>query len=586
MIKSKKLCTLIFAVAFILASIFEGVQASGSTRSYRKVITPKIQLVAQPKAEYNVGERIYIKVKAPNYSGKVEYRAVIWDGNKREMRNLWNTYPYYYKNWQPTGTTLFPITWIASTPGIYRLTVYVRKVGSKVPYESYVETIVFKIKNNMPLTSTYNLTLTSSTTTYGVSDLIDTSFMTQADINSAVEEGIKGIVPVTISLSTKVLGKSGYDYAGIIPLDMPDTQLWAKDERGNWYDMNTDGVGVRERFSLPANYNSSITFYPIFSDKGTYTLTFELVDGYDIDNIIARSVKTFEAKYQRSVYTFFYAAAPSGYTSSALIETEGKTQSEIDAAVSSAIKNITPIYTELFAAQEGIAGYDAARIDALNMEGLQLWIRNADGSWIDANKDGWGPKTGFKLDNKYDKYIDMYPIFAQPGNRTLNVRAIDVSDGKTITGFKATLNVSDKSCYTITVKNSASFKVKDLVDVSDKSQEEINKSVEAAISDISPVDIKLLTKVKGSNGYDSARFAPLGIENMQLWAKNADGNWIDINRSGWGPIDGFQLPSNYEATTRVYPIFMEAGSYKCNIRLVNLSDNRIIAEDMVEIDVR
>lgn len=116
------------------------------TVSAKAIIAPKVIVVQQAKTEYEVGERLFIKVQSPNYKKKVEYRAVIWDGNVKKALNVWTKYPYYYKNWQPTGTTVFPITWIVSTPGTYRLTVYVRRVGSKVPYDSYVETKAFVVK--------------------------------------------------------------------------------------------------------------------------------------------------------------------------------------------------------------------------------------------------------------------------------------------------------------------------------------------------------------------------------------------------------------------------------------------------------
>ncbi len=112
---------------------------------------PKIIVVEEAKREYEVGERLYVKVQAPNYKEKVEYRAVIWDGNAKKALNVWTNYPYYYKNWQPAGTTVFPITWIVSTPGVYRLTVYVRRLGSKVPYDSYVETKAFVVKEKQEI---------------------------------------------------------------------------------------------------------------------------------------------------------------------------------------------------------------------------------------------------------------------------------------------------------------------------------------------------------------------------------------------------------------------------------------------------
>lgn len=107
----------------------------------------KLKLIEQPKTEYEVGERLYVKVNVPGYGKKVEYRAVIWDSSIKGIREIWKQYPYYYKGWTPTGKTVFPITWITQTPGTYRLTVYVRMIGSKVPYEDYVETIVFRVKD-------------------------------------------------------------------------------------------------------------------------------------------------------------------------------------------------------------------------------------------------------------------------------------------------------------------------------------------------------------------------------------------------------------------------------------------------------
>lgn len=113
---------------------------------------PKLIMVAQPAREYKPGQRVSFTVTSPNYSGRVQYRVILWNGTTKKTSELWNTPKtgYYYTGWMPAGNYKFTIHWPVTgmEPGAYSLTVLVRRVGSKVPYDSYVKTNAFWVRNS------------------------------------------------------------------------------------------------------------------------------------------------------------------------------------------------------------------------------------------------------------------------------------------------------------------------------------------------------------------------------------------------------------------------------------------------------
>lgn len=132
----KKFLSMVLALTILFATL-------GQAPAGAKTVTPKVKFVTQPKAEYKDGDRISFVVTAPNYSGKVEYRVMLWNGTTKKTSELWSKQPgYYYKNWQPKGTQQFTINWPVKgmEPGAYSLTVLVRPAGSKIPYASSVKT--------------------------------------------------------------------------------------------------------------------------------------------------------------------------------------------------------------------------------------------------------------------------------------------------------------------------------------------------------------------------------------------------------------------------------------------------------------
>ncbi|MDF2675229.1 MAG: SpoIID/LytB domain protein [Clostridiales bacterium] len=112
---------------------------------------PKLTMITPPSKEYYPGDTISLTISSPNYGGKVEYRVILYNGTTKTTSELWMTPKtgYYYKNWQPSGNYNFNIHWPVTgmKPGPYSITVLVRRVGAKVPYDSFVKTEAIWIRN-------------------------------------------------------------------------------------------------------------------------------------------------------------------------------------------------------------------------------------------------------------------------------------------------------------------------------------------------------------------------------------------------------------------------------------------------------
>lgn len=137
---------LIISTALIFNfSIISNVKATSSI--------PNLQLITQPLKIYEQNQVISLKVNSPGYSGKVEYRAILFDTMTEQSINLWN-YPssgYYNISQQSIGSNAYEIKWPVNQidPGIYNITVLVRRVGTKSSYDSYVKTNNFFMRTNI-----------------------------------------------------------------------------------------------------------------------------------------------------------------------------------------------------------------------------------------------------------------------------------------------------------------------------------------------------------------------------------------------------------------------------------------------------
>lgn len=148
-----------FILVFSLIINNSAVLASSKTSGI-----PKLKMISQPAVEYHSGERISFTVSSPNYRGAVQYRVILYNGTTKKTSELWPGFPgYFYTKWQPSGNYNFKINWPVQgmEPGAYSLTVLVRRVGAKVPYDSFVNTNTFWVKDASSTNSTSSTNTTS-----------------------------------------------------------------------------------------------------------------------------------------------------------------------------------------------------------------------------------------------------------------------------------------------------------------------------------------------------------------------------------------------------------------------------------------
>ncbi|MFT9849627.1 S-layer homology domain-containing protein [Aneurinibacillus sp. REN35] len=70
---------------------------------------------------------------------------------------------------------------------------------------------------------------------------------------------------------------------------------------------------------------------------------------------------------------------------------------------------------------------------------------------------------------------------------------------------------------------------------------------------VTPVKIGLAVSQQNGKAYDGkVRIEAPKAEGVQLWAKDSEGNWKDINQTGWGAAEGFTLGT--QPVTDVYVI--------------------------------
>ena len=104
---------------------------------------------------------------------------------------------------------------------------------------------------------------------------------------------------------------------------------------------------------------------------------------------------------------------------------------------------------------------------------------------------------------------------------------------------------------------------------------EDNTALDTATASLTPIAITL--ENTGNATSDAVRIAPVGVTaHVQLWAKDTNGDWWDINISGWMPSAGIALPAGYTGTTNVYIISDQAGTYPMTVKVVKASDSTVV----------
>lgn len=114
---------------------------------------PVIKYYEVPRTEYKVGERVSFKLNAPNFSGNVQYRAMLWSSATKKYVDLWKTRDLYYDKWRPRGKDVFTISFPIYKAGDYKIKVFVKRNGidnaktalKGMNCDSYVYEIPFKV---------------------------------------------------------------------------------------------------------------------------------------------------------------------------------------------------------------------------------------------------------------------------------------------------------------------------------------------------------------------------------------------------------------------------------------------------------
>jgi hypothetical protein len=210
------------------------------------------------------------------------------------------------------------------------------------------------------------------------------------------------------------------------------------------------------------------------------------------------------------------------------------------------------------------AGSDPSQIDIdaiPNLSGFSQLVNQIE-TILEAGGD---PTTNTQVNNVINNIVSPQPATGGGGG-----------------GTPTPTPLPEKSTYQIIFEDLKNeYPIRDLVVVSGD-QDAINGAVEQKILDLVlvPIVVTLKTNVKGKSGYDAVRIQPVNAGNhIQLWAKDTNDNWHDINAVGWGDLGGFELPVEYKAATEVYFLSDKSGEYELTVQLVDINnDNKEIAK--------
>jgi hypothetical protein len=100
-----------------------------------------------------------------------------------------------------------------------------------------------------------------------------------------------------------------------------------------------------------------------------------------------------------------------------------------------------------------------------------------------------------------------------------------------------------------------------------------------------PVEVTLQAeRPYGNLGYSRVRVVVEVTQKptnstLQLWARDTNNNWWNIVATGWGsPSTGFTIGPDYSATTPVYVVADQPGTYTVTVKLIdlNINNNRAV----------
>ena len=108
--------------------------------------------------------------------------------------------------------------------------------------------------------------------------------------NVDVDNAVFAVSPIAVTLNNNSLSSS--EKVRITPIGAgPGIQLWAKDSKSNWYDINVTGWMDPAGVSIPAVYSAPTNVYAISDTPNTYNLTVNLAQ-LSNNTVVASTVGT------------------------------------------------------------------------------------------------------------------------------------------------------------------------------------------------------------------------------------------------------------------------------------------------------
>ena len=139
--KPRKYLLLIYLVTLLIV-----LQTCPNIYASNNGIIPKVKISTAPHAVYRAGEVITVMVTCPNYSGKVQYRAIMQNTITKKQTEYYIKNKGYYSTDLINGTKVFTINWVVIVPGTYNITILAKRSGANAAYDSYVKTSTITIK--------------------------------------------------------------------------------------------------------------------------------------------------------------------------------------------------------------------------------------------------------------------------------------------------------------------------------------------------------------------------------------------------------------------------------------------------------
>jgi uncharacterized protein YjdB len=354
-----------------------------------------------------------------------------------------------------------------------------------------------------------------------------------------------------------------------------DAIFSAVDSEGNPYEATNEGYwGPISGFAIGAEYDETTPWTVTFTEAGEYTITVSLIEAPD-GEVVAGITDTFTVNVQ--------AEEP------AIIMTVGEPTIE-DGKVTLAVttKNTGADYANArYGIKVNVADVEGDTISvSYGDEGLTFNLNRVEGS---NNFIGYfGPADGFTITKDWDVttiFTVGFGTFAS--DRTVKVDAW-VNQGAEPAEEGAVARM-DQVVITVPATepeeyHTYKFNIADLA-AEYLVSEGLESPTDAAFTGMTPVKLSIVVDETKDKPYaGKVRVAPVGADNLQLWAKDTKGNWYDINVVGWGPGEGF--PIDTTLITDVYVVATVAFDGSVTLKLVDVTgdfgvvDNIIISQDV------